>query len=998
MMALALLPLALALLVAVPAGAAEPQLKLPAPDLSHVLPLVSQALDKAPLPASLAALPPSPQPVPPLPRARVVTDLSAQPVAAAPPPRFLACNPLGSVLGVVSELVECGRARFQRGEYEDARLALEGAIRRSTDAALSNEARYWMGETLIRLDRPEPAARTMLQVVQADPRSDIGFNAALKYAWLSLMAGDPARALAALDALGKNGPPAELLPWMQHGRAVALYGLGRDAEAREIWTRLLGQTLPAPVAGEAPFWLGDTLGRLGQYKDAVARLKTFTDGGPRLLIDTGLLRLGWWSRAAGEPLAAVQAYRGVMSAYPKMPEILWARAGLALALLDLDDYAAALDEARKLDAADKTGALGLPVLLAVDRWATEKQRADEARGLEQELLGRNLSAATRAYVILLGGELERAAGQASEARSRFELVVARPGAPALGWYASLRLAELDLESREIAAARTRLDAILKEPLSPELRGAALALGGEAAYAGRAWDEAAKDYGRFLAEFPNSPDAPAVAQALGWAEFRRGRLQAARETWTRFATQSRDDPRAPASLLLAAELAAQSGDTAGAQALLDTLVERYPDGEYADIARLNRSILAIRGGRAKNALADLDELIRRAPLSPYASRMRLARGVVLQADGKRAEAVREFKAAQAQGEGAGASLGLGCVAFEAGQWDEAEREFLEARDTGQGAVAAAAEYGLAAVLWNKGKTEDFKRFAQAILAKPADPAVTPNVLAAATAVAASEGRWTEARTLAMRAVKEFPSSESAPAALSQLAAAAGRGGQWQLAGETYQLLTERYPDYKSGPESRLGYAEALYRSGALAEARSRLQEFIDTSPNDPQLPRALILLGRTSEASGDSAAALDLYKRVERDYPAFQGEAFLGNARVLLLAGNSPAGNSEEARQLLERAMATGDAAVVCEASYRIGEGLRAAGRHQQAIDAYMTAAYVAPDTPLARRALLGAGQSYTALKQSDSAVIVYKKLLAGKAVEPELTEAAKKGLRALGVN
>src|SRR5229473_2146219 len=111
-----------------------------------------------------------------------------------------------------------------------------------------------------------------------------------------------------------------------------------------------------------------------------------------------------------------------MSAYPKMPEIPWARAGLALALLDLDDYAAALDEARRLDTADKTGALGLPVLLAVDRWTTEKRR-------------------------------------------------------------------------EVALARTRVDALLKEPLTPELRAAALALGGEAAYAGRAWDEAAADYSR-----------------------------------------------------------------------------------------------------------------------------------------------------------------------------------------------------------------------------------------------------------------------------------------------------------------------------------------------------------------------------------------------------------------------------------------------------------------------------------------------------------------------
>jgi TolA-binding protein len=357
----------------------------------------------------------------------VETDLAAQPVAAAPPPRFLACNPLGSVLGVVSELVECGRARFQRGEYEDAREALDGAVKRATDASLAREARYWLGETLIRLGRPEPAAQAMLVVIQADPRSDVGFPAALKYGWLSLMAGEPAR-LATLDA--HQGRPVDRARALQHGRAVALYGLGRDAEAREIWTRLLRQTLPAPVAGEAPFWLGDTLGRLGEYKDAVARLKTFTDGGPRLLIDTALLRLGWWSRAAGQPLAAVQAYRGVMSAYPKMPEILWARAGLALAFLDLDDYAAALAEARTLDAADKTGALGL---LFCSQWIVgdEKRRADD--GVRASSRSSGGPRAARAYILLLPARVERDADQMSEACGRFELVLARPGAPALAW-------------------------------------------------------------------------------------------------------------------------------------------------------------------------------------------------------------------------------------------------------------------------------------------------------------------------------------------------------------------------------------------------------------------------------------------------------------------------------------------------------------------------------------------------------------------------------------
>jgi tetratricopeptide (TPR) repeat protein len=988
-----LLSIALLLHVAAPARAAEPQFKMPPPDLAHVLPLVSPALDKPALSGLPAVYPPSPQPVPPLPRARVETDLGLQPIAAAPPPRFLACNPLGSVLGVVSELVECGRARFQRGEYEDAREALEGAIKRATEAALLREARYWLGETLIRLGRPQPAAQAMLLVVQSDPRSDVGQHAALKYAWLSLMAGEPSRALGTLDALSKSGTPASLGPWVQHGRAVALYGLGRDAEAREVWARLLRQTLPAPVAGEAPFWFGDTLGRLGEYKEAVARLKAFTDGGPGLLVDTALLRLAWWGRAAGEPLAAVQTYRGMMSAYPKMPEIPWARAGLVLALLDLDDYAAALDEARGLDAADKTGALGLPALLAVDRWATEKNRADDARALEQELLGRTLEPATRAYVLLLAGEVERNAGQLSDARSRFELVAARPVVPALGWYAGLRLAQVDLESREIAQARARIDALLNEPLTAELRAAALAIGGEAAYGARAWDEAAGHYSRFLAQFPTAPQAPSVMLALGWAEFRRGRLEAARETWTRFATTNRADPRAPAALLLAAEIAARSGDTVGAPALFDALIARYPEGEYADIARLDRSILAIRAGRGTSALGDVTELIRRTPLSPYTGRMRLARGVILVTGGNTAEAAREFKAAQGQGEGALANLGLGRVAFDRGQWGEAEREFVEARDAGAGAVAASAEYGIAAALWNQGKTEDFNRFASALLARPADPTIAPNVLAAAAALAAAEGRWKDARVLAMRAVNEFPTSDGAPAALSLVGGAAARGGEWPLASEAFQLLTGRYPGYKIGRETRLHYAEALYRTGALAEAQARLQEFIDASPADPELPRALVLLGRVQEAGGDRAAALDLYRRVEREYPAHRGAAFLGNARVLLLGGNW-----DEARPLLERAVAAGDAAVAVEAAYRLGEGLRAAGHHQQAVESYMTAAYVAPDTWLARRALLGAGQSFTALKQAESAIIVYKKLLAGKSVEPELADAAKKGLRTLGAN
>ena len=162
-----------------------------------------------------------------------------------------------------------------------------------------------------------------------------------------------------------------------------------------------------------------------------------------------------------------------------------------------------------------------------------------------------------------------------------------------------------------------------------------------------------------------------------------------------------------------------------------------------------------------------------------------------------------------------------------------------------------------------------------------------------------------------------------------------------------------------------------------------------------MPQALLLLAQAQEATGDRAAALDLYTRVEREYPNHkdQGTALLGAARLLQADGKSI-----EARGLFERALNQDDARLIPEAAYRLGEGLRAAGKNDEAVEAYMTAAYLGPDSAWARRALLGAGQSFTALKQPEFAAIVYKKLLAASGVEPDLAAAARNGLKALGAN
>ena len=61
----------------------------------------------------------------------------------------------------------------------------------------------------------------------------------------------------------------------------------------------------------------------------------------------------------------------------------------------------------------------------------------------------------------------------------------------------------------------------------------------------------------------------------------------------------------------------------------------------------------------------------------------------------------------------------------------------------------------------------------------------------------------------------------------------------------------------------------------------------------------------------------------------------------------------------------------------------------------MTAAYVAPDTLVARKALLSAAQTFAAARQPDAAATVYKKLLAQSNLPSDIADSARQGLTAI---
>jgi tetratricopeptide (TPR) repeat protein len=330
---------------------------------------------------------------------------------------------------------------------------------------------------------------------------------------------------------------------------------------------------------------------------------------------------------------------------------------------------------------------------------------------------------------------------------------------------------------------------------------------------------------------------------------------------------------------------------------------------------------------------------------------------------------------------------------ASQWPEAQARFTEARDGGTADVAAVAGYGLAVVAFQRGDAKEFKQPAQAALAQAPKARSAPRLLYVLTAIAVDEKDWPGALATAKRLTAEFPNDDAADDALERVGAGAANGGAWPTVLEAYGLMEKLYPKSPFLEAARVTVAEAMVETGKPDAARGVLEQFVATSPNDPRAQRAWGALARARDAAGDRAGAVEAYTRALKDAnPAdLRPEMAIGYARLL-----TQDKRGSEARKVLDGLLRSDDKNIVASAAAGIGEAYQSEGENIAAAEYFMTAAYVAPDTQAGRSGLLGAGACFAALKQNDSAAIVYNKLIAQKDVPADVLERARKGLKDIG--
>jgi TolA-binding protein len=441
---------------------------------------------------------------------------------------------------------------------------------------------------------------------------------------------------------------------------------------------------------------------------------------------------------------------------------------------------------------------------------------------------------------------------------------------------------------------------------------------------RSYGQAAARYREFLSRHEEAPETPGAAMALGWAEFRLGDRARARRSWTGVADKFPADARAPLACVLAAEVASQGGDTVAAHALFHRLITQYPSTLHAGIARLSRSVLALRRDHEDEAVRELDVLVQSSEPLVIDAHARLSAALAVP----------------------GAEGGL----------DEPPRNASWGHGAGGGVRASG--------------TEPLESFTTRLLGQERER--TPYLLHGFVLLAAANRGWSDVSVdaLAGRLVDDFPSYPAAPVLLARVAAASASTGQWPIARRAYEKLVARYPGTPMGRREQVEFAEALFRTGATVQARAQLEQA--AAAGGDAAPRALLLLAQMDETGGRRREALAAYDRVLRDYPRIERstQSLLSHARLL-----EDFGEVDRMPPLLLRVVAQTDGEVAAEAAYRLGRILNAEGLHADAVQWYMTAAYVAEGSRWARLALLGAGSSLTALRALNEAVAVYRKLL-----------------------
>jgi tetratricopeptide (TPR) repeat protein len=270
-----------------------------------------------------------------------------------------------------------------------------------------------------------------------------------------------------------------------------------------------------------------------------------------------------------------------------------------------------------------------------------------------------------------------------------------------------------------------------------------------------------------------------------------------------------------------------------------------------------------------------------------------------------------------------------------------------------------------------------------------------------------GDAAQARVELTRLAEIAPRSPEMPRALHLLAEVSETLDEPREALAAYDRLRRDFPRAEWTTRSLLPHARLLQHAiGRQKQARALLEDLVQRTHGD-ELAESSFRLAQVLAADGEHPRAVDYYMAAAygpAERARWYRPALLGAGRSLVALKRTAAALAayrsvlpstpigpfpRDGRPAPELIAQVEEPELVAEAAYQIAEITRVSGRDEEAVDMYLTAAYLAPPH-IQGRALVGAASSLVALGDRTSAEAIYRRLVESSGAEPEiLTQASK---------
>lgn len=352
-------------------------------------------------------------------------------------------------------------------------------------------------------------------------------------------------------------------------------------------------------------------------------------------------------------------------------------------------------------------------------------------------------------------------------------------------------------------------------------------------------DAAAKLGSAIEDFPKSELLAEMRYDRAVALARANDLDAAIATAKAFLAADAESPLAPEALHLLAVCLHQQKRFDDCLASCREFQQRFPDHNLTSQIVFLAAESDFLAGRMEDALKGFTAFERRFPTDPQASQVNLRIGLALHRLGRAEEAAKRLEKAPADGPTSGsATLALGDIHFQRGEWKEAERrlsEYLAAGDAQPLCDETLLKLGLSQQRQNR-FDDAIKTYEQLLTRFEKSPHRLQAKFERGQALLALE-RWDDARTAFEETLKDDNGGRFAVFARQHLGAIALRQGRGAAAVEQLSAALENQPDGDVAALTLFQRGLARFTTNDYENAGADFERFLQTYPKDPRCAEA-----------------------------------------------------------------------------------------------------------------------------------------------------------------